>query len=459
MSVRFYLHTKTYSDGRRPIYADIRWGKGDASSRVGESRLRTGTGQSCLPDHFTEEGTVSSRAPGYAKTRRELTAFAAKVDKQLELAEATETPLTPDALLAQLKPKRAAKLAEAAAEATPAAPTVRTMATVLTDWQQARRARLGKKSLTNPLGLIQRLDQFRPGDPIRPEEFVADRSGRCRLLDDFCTFLVEEAPMRGGRKGMLNNTVSNYLKALRKLLRYAGQNADWLEDEYLEETEGEPMTYEEVLQLYQHPVFERETTHVTVPRVHVRDAFVFNCLTGPRYQNLAGLKPSDVRLEQIDGHQVPVLQYVQHKRKRNLAPVRVALTPLAYEIWQRYGGKLPVPTNQTMNGVIKQLARAAGIKREITEVRGSGPKRIETVMPFWKAISCHTARHTFITLQYDGGSDIVSIQESVGHSDISMTRKYLKSRPAARHSITLAAFANLDAQRGETGTPPTPEAA
>jgi integrase len=447
MPVRFYLHTKTYADGRRPIYADIRWGKGSAATAQGEARLRTGTGQSCLPKHFTDSGRLASGAKGYLAANRALAQLETDAETHIGRAELEGTELTPEQLLTLLKPKRKIKGAPALPDE-PAAPAVRTMAVVFADWQQARRARLSPKTLSNPTGLLQRLEEFRPG--LRPEDFTPDAAGRCRLLDDFCTYLVEDAPLRTGRTGLFNNTVSSYLKALRKLLRHAGQDVSWLVDEYAEETEGEPLTYEEVLRLYQTPVLELKSDHHAIkPRVHVRDVFVFNCLTGPRYTNLAGLKPSDVRMELVDGQQVPVLQYVQHKRKRNLAPVRVALSPIAYEIWQRYDGQLPVPTNQTMNGVIKQLARAAGLKREVTIVRGNGPRRVEQALPFWKAITCHTARHSFVTLQHEGGSDLVTIQESVGHSNINMTRRYLKSRPTARHTATLAAFAQLDKQASE----------
>lgn len=454
MPVRFYLHTKTYADGRRPIYADIRWGKGAAAGQ-GEARLRAGTGQSCLPGQLNDKGRVTSAGKNYLKVNRDLLKFESDAEKHITLAEANETALTPEALLALLKPAAATKKAAKDSPTAAAAPAVRTMAVVFADWQQARRARLSTKTLTNPTGLIQRLEEFRPS--LRPEDFTPDKAGRCRLLDDFCTYLVEAAPLRTGRVGLYNNTISSYLKALRKLLKHAGQDVSWLVDEYAEETEGEPLTYEEVLQFYRTPAFEAKESgnHKTVAREHVRDVFVFNCLTGPRYKNLAGLKPSDVKLETIDGQAVPVLQYVQHKRKRNLAPVRVALSPIAYEIWQRYGGQLPVPTNQTMNELVKQLARAAGLKREVTTVHGNGPRRVEQTLPFWKVISCHTARHSFVTLQHEGGSDLVTIQESVGHSNINMTRRYLKSRPTARHTATLAAFANLDKQANgpATGTP------
>jgi len=111
----------------------------------------------------------------------------------------------------------------------------------------------------------------------------------------------------------------------------------------------------------------------------------------------------------------------------------VALDPIALEIWQRYQGQLPVPSNKSMNATIKLLCRTAGLKRKVTHVRGRGSERLEQVVELWRAVSCHTARYTFVTLQYEGGSDVVFIQDSVGHASLSTTRRYLKTRLKKRH--------------------------
>ena len=63
MPVRFCLHSKTYADGRRPTYADIRWGRGEAAAADREARLRTGISQSCQAAHWNEsKGRVKAGA-------------------------------------------------------------------------------------------------------------------------------------------------------------------------------------------------------------------------------------------------------------------------------------------------------------------------------------------------------------------------------------------------------------
>lgn len=438
MPVRFYLHTKTYADGRRPIYADIRWGKGTAASTQGEARLRTGTGQSCKPEHFTSEGNVSSASKGYLVVRRELLQFAAKADKLIQQAEANETELTPEALLALLKPAAAAKklakqaTAPVAGEVVPA--EVPTMVSLYADWQQAYAGRRASKTLGGPQGLIDQLERWRPG--TRPDELQPDATGRCKLFEQFCQYCLTEAKNRKGEAGLLNNTLSSYVKRLSKLLKFGRYATEWLEDDFSEEVEREPLTYAEVEQLYSHKIDEwREGTGTrALKRAGIRDVFVFMCRTGPRFSSMLEIGPDALVWEwdEVSQTEVPVLEYFHYKNRRKKTKLRVPLDHVALEIWARYGGKLPVPSLGKFNEEIKSICREAGITRIVKELRGSGATRYEERVPLWQTVSAHIARYTFITTQHEGGADLVSIQDTVGHADINTTRKYTKSREKER---------------------------
>ncbi|UOQ70960.1 hypothetical protein [Hymenobacter cellulosilyticus] len=280
-------------------------------------------------------------------------------------------------------------------------------------------------------------------------------------MEEFCTWCVEHARLLQSKeaRGIYNNSIGTYLKHLRKLLKFADLKFDWVEDDFSQDVDREALTYAEVMQICRHEPLElKEGSTNYLSRRVVRDLFVFNCLMGPRYGNLATLKPSDVVLETMtnpdtgESWQQPIIEYVQCKNRRQLRKIRVALDPVAYEIWQRYEGKLSMPANVTMNAQIKTLCRAAGLKRTVTHVRGSGAERIETAIPLWQAVSCHTARYTFVTLQYEGSTGIVFIQDSVGHASLTTTRKYLKTRLKERLASTLNAFDKLrewDAQKAQ----------
>ena len=442
MPVRFYLHSKTYADGRRPIYADIRWGKGAAGSQATESRLRTGTGQSCLPKYFTDKGRLSSAAPKYLAGNRTLAKLETDAEQHIERAELNGHELTPEQLLALLKPKAARKAAALPAPTDVVPAAVPTMVSLYADWRQAYAGRRAAKTLDGPAGLVDQLERWRPG--TRPEELQPDAGGRCRLFEDFCRYCLTEARNRKGEAGLLNNTLSSYVKRLTKLLKFGRYQTEWLEDDFSEEVEREPLTFAEVEQLYAHPVFEpREGTGTRASsRAGIRDVFVFICRTGPRFSSVQELGP-DALVWEWDaqaGGEAPVLEYYHYKNRRKKTKLRVPLDPVALEIWQRYAGCLPVPSLGKFNEEIKLLCREAGLVRIVKELRGSGAARQEVRLPLWQTVSAHIGRYTFITTQHEGGADLVSIQDTVGHADINTTRKYTKSREQSRLTTTRDAF-------------------
>jgi site-specific recombinase XerD len=99
-----------------------------------------------------------------------------------------------------------------------------------------------------------------------------------------------------------------------------------------------------------------------------------------------------------------------------------------------------VPSLGKFNQEIKLICREAGLTRVVKDVRGSGAARHEERVPLWQTVSAHIGRYTFITTQHEGGADLVSIQDTVGHADINTTRKYTKSREQARLTTTRDAF-------------------
>jgi integrase len=450
MPVRFYLHTKTYSDGRRPIYLDARWGKGSAATAGKESRLRTGTGQSCQPANWNEgTGRIKTAEPGAKKANLALITLESDATKLIDKAESNEAELTPESLLALLKPAAAAKkVARAAAAPAQAEASAddgpQTMVKLYAEWQAAFRGRRAPKTLGGPKGLIDQMERWRPA--TRPDELQPDAQGRCKLFEEFCTYCLEHAKNRKGETGLLNNTISSYVKRLSKLLKFGRFEYEWLEDDFSEEVEREPLTYGEVEQLYNHKVEEwREGGNKHLLRAGIRDLFVFICRTGPRYSSVLELGPDALVWEwdHEQGAQSPVLEYYHYKNRRNKTKLRVPLDPVALEIWQRYEGQLPVPSLGKFNEEIKNLCREAGIMRIVKDVRGSGAKRHEVRVPLWQTVTAHIGRYTFITTQHEGGADLVSIQDTVGHADINTTRKYTKSREKERLTTSRSAFATL----------------
>jgi len=103
-------------------------------------------------------------------------------------------------------------------------------------------------------------------------------------------------------------------------------------------------------------------------------------------------------------------------------PAEIALChPAAAAIWQRYGGRLPLPSQQERNRRLKSLGRVAGLTREFVEVAFAGKARTEDVRPLYEVLTTHTARHTGAALLLLGSEGDQTLKEiALGHVSASV---------------------------------------
>jgi hypothetical protein len=421
----------------------VRWARHGAAKPGDPAQLRLATGKTCRPEHWslTKQRVVKDLAAG--KTNKRLGGLEVlttdMLDKAAVLGEYVTAQQLREAITTYVKYN-----GEAPPPPPPAKPAPgQTIADVVARWQQQLRGQRSSTYLRLMTPVVTYWDAFRPGTLLT--DLLPDpTTGRSEIVEQWISYLLEDVPRRGapGEFGLDNNTAGTYVKRLRTLLQFAGLPYAWLKDELTYDIDIEPLEYEEVLQLARAPL----------PRValeRARDCFVFNCFTGPRYGNLKNLHPGDVRL--VGG--VPVLEYAQQKGRKK-TKVKVALDPIAYEIWQRYAGQLPVHSNQQMNTLIKEAAQLVGLNRPISVVRQYGSQQQTLRGPIHEFITCHLARHTFATLLLDGGASIVEAQDGLGHSSLQSTRRYAKAREKQRHASTLSAFDKLRSEHSAHLTVP-----
>lgn len=210
------------------------------------------------------------------------------------------------------------------------------------------------------------------------------------------------------KKNCNHNSTIKYLTNFKKIIHICLKNS-WLEkDPFVgfkmtkEDVEPEYLTEEEL-----HAIASRE---FNIPRLgQVRDIFLFCCFTGLAYADVHKLTRSQI-VKGIDGE-----QWIFTHRQKTETASRIPLLPTAIAILDRYendpqciikGKILPVPTNQKMNGYLKEIADLCGITKYLTT---------------------HMARHTFATtVTLTNGVPIETVSKMLGHKNLRTTQHYAK---------------------------------
>jgi integrase/recombinase XerD len=149
-------------------------------------------------------------------------------------------------------------------------------------------------------------------------------------------------------------------------------------------------------------------------RQGIRDRAILDIMysTGMRVSEVVNLKLDNVNLDMGfvrcigKGNKeriIPLGRYACLAIKRYIETTRPNLTkkkPLDYLFLNRFGERI---SRQSLWKIIKKYAKAARIKKQIRP---------------------HTLRHSFATHLLERGADLRSVQEMLGHSDISTTQVY-----------------------------------
>ncbi|MDY6288395.1 MAG: tyrosine-type recombinase/integrase [Bacteroidales bacterium] len=128
---------------------------------------------------------------------------------------------------------------------------------------------------------------------------------------------------------------------------------------------------------------------------HARDLFIFQTYTCLSYVDMAAFDAA--RIREVKGRPMYV-----GRRGKTRQEFTFLLLPQAQKILERYGGELPMMSNQKYNQYLKMLATMAGIN---------------------KPVSSHWARHTGATLLLNSGVEMEVVSKVLGHSSTKMTRQ------------------------------------
>lgn len=238
-----------------------------------------------------------------------------------------------------------------------------------------------------------------------------------KFFNLFVNFCVEE-------KNHCSNTLARNVGLFKTFLAFAIENKFTYNDEYKKfpkikrfATDEVALTIDHINDIYN---FDLEGNKKLI---RIRDLFVFGCVTGFRYSNYSKIKKNDI----IDGF----IRVVDDKDKTKI--LSVPLNKYSLEILEKYDYNLPKISNQKLNDYVKELFEKMEYKNSIKKTMKYGNEIIETESPFYKRISSHTARRSFITIMKNKNIPDKVIMSYTGHKSFEVFNNYY--RPNEEHKI------------------------
>lgn len=240
---------------------------------------------------------------------------------------------------------------------------------------------------------IQHFTDFLNGKDLKFAEVTVS------IINDYKDYLLNAKSKRKSIEKLSNNTALAYFNKIKAALKKAykegklktdiNSNIEGIKEK---ETKRNFLTFEEANKLAQ-----TECSNDLVKR-----ASLFSILTGLRYIDIEALKWSEIeRFE--DGY------YVRFKQDKT-------------------DGQETLPINNQAVGLLGEI-------KQTNDLVFKGLKKwtVDRVLPKWlkdagieKHITFHCFRHTFATLQINGGTDLYAVSKMLGHRVMKTTQVYAK---------------------------------
>ena len=145
----------------------------------------------------------------------------------------------------------------------------------------------------------------------------------------------------------------------------------------------------------------------------VRNQFCIGALTGARHSDYCRFTEAN-----IVGNSLVYISQKTHVK------AEIPLCPAVRRILQenrKYGMSGCTLSDPTFNETIRTICHLSGISEQVKLYQAG----IFTEGEKWKYVSSHTARRSFATNLYLRGADLYSISVLMGHSNTTMTERYI----------------------------------
>lgn len=245
-------------------------------------------------------------------------------------------------------------------------------------------------------------------------------------MERFHQWLVQERNQQGVSVNGNLNKMRWFLRWARRKGLYSG-NADI---EYRPKVKGASLRTRSIMYLSRDEL--RILEEAELPGRHLsvaRDVFLFGCYTGLRFSDIFKLTQADIFSDHIT--------FTTQKTNHTLT---VPLNDKAKAVLDRYSHcqpnrlqrtlgivnpAIPTPYHKAMNKHLHAIFKLIGIDTPTRHIYYIGNTRHEDIVPKYKLVTTHTARHTFIVTAISLGIPIPVIMEWTGHSNYNAMRPYI----------------------------------
>lgn len=150
----------------------------------------------------------------------------------------------------------------------------------------------------------------------------------------------------------------------------------------------------------------------------IRDWFIIDCFTGLRISDIQLLKDKNLSEE-----------YITIANKKTNTKVVIPIHRHVRNILKKYGGLPPAVSSHDMNIHIKDIAKKAGITKDVLHVITKGGVRKDTWFKKYEMITNHTARRSLITNLKKAGVPDSVIMKLTGIKSLVTLQAYDKITP------------------------------
>lgn len=216
-------------------------------------------------------------------------------------------------------------------------------------------------------------------------------------------------------KNMAANSRAKYTNVLQSIIRRA-INRGYECPCSLDEIKGEMSVQPEASEAVYLTLSELMRLDAYVPKTNSerfsKAAFLIGCCTGARISDVISISENNISGKEL-----------LFNSKKTKSTSRVPLHPSVMGLLNDIKGHTydEHSIRVVVGRDIKNICKSIGMTDNVTLYR----RGTRMTTPKWKVISCHTSRKTFVTLLYLDGWKLPQISRMVGHSNTTMTEKYL----------------------------------